>query len=89
MIIHLLNTNPRAVERAIVAIYNNQTISEQVSEKTQFRNGKGFNKIHDRYGSYLAKWIINGGTLSQEHLNKARNMAVFYSKQLVEIANGR
>lgn len=89
MIINLLVTNPRAVERAIVAIYNNQTISEQVSERTQFRNGRGFNKVHDRYGSYLARWIISGGTLSQEHLNKARQMAIFYSKQLVEIANGR
>lgn len=86
-IVHLLNSNDKAVERAIVRIYYNQTAEEQVSHQTKIRNNKGFNKVHDKKGSYYAKWVLQGNRLSGKYLEDARNMAIFYSKQLVEIAN--
>jgi len=88
-IVELLIKRDAAVERAIVAIYNNQTYSEQVSASTQFRNNRGFNKVHDKLGSYLAKWILSGKKLDGGYLDQGRKIAIFYARQLSEIANSK
>lgn len=52
----LLATNDRAVERALVCLYNRQTIDEQLSEDTKHRNGRGFSagegNLHGEVGSW-------------------------------------
>jgi hypothetical protein len=88
-IIALLDRNPLAVERAIIAIFKLQTAHEQSAESTLEQNGVGFGHCHAHYGSYMAKWIMSGRHLSGKHLEKARRMAKRYSRQLVEIANNR
>lgn len=42
----LLMKNDRAVERAILVVYNNQTIYEKSSETFRHNNGKGFLPMH-------------------------------------------
>lgn len=71
------------VERAILAVYRNQTKDEQATGSTRWRNGLGFNGRDARYGSYLARWIRSGRQLSGKHLDRARKMATKYSGQLV------
>lgn len=85
----LLNMNDRAVERAIVAIYNRQTEDEQNAQDTKHSNGVGFSGADARLGSYYAKWIMSGKHLSGNHLVKARLMSYKYVRQLSEIATTR
>lgn len=87
-IVALIERNDRAVERAIVAIFDRQTIEEQCSEVTMNHNGVGFTAAHAKLGSYYAKWVKRGKRLSGSHLEKARAIAKKYHRQLLEIANG-
>lgn len=78
----------RWVERAIVAIFNRQTSHEQVVASTMVHNGVGFAHCHARIGSYYARWIISGKTLSGHHVERGRKIALRYVGQLTKIANG-
>lgn len=82
----LLTMNDRAVERAIVAIYRRQTADEQSAGDTKHSNGIGFNGADARLGSYYARWILSGRSLTGNHLVKARTMSHKYVRQLVQIA---
>ena len=85
----LLDGSDTAVERAVLAIYNRQTCDEQAREDTRHRNGVGFASCHAHLGSYYAKWILSGRHLTGKHLDKARRMVRWYSKQLCEIARAK
>ena len=88
-IIHLLVNNNRAVDRAVMAIYNRQTESEKSVGDTRILNGIGFSGADAKLGTYYARWIMSGRNLSGRHLEKARGMMIKYRKQLAEIANSR
>jgi hypothetical protein len=90
-ILLLLRTNDLAVERAIVALYRRQTKDEKAVGGTKHANGRGFNHTHARTGTYCAKWILSGKRLTGKWLQECRQMAIFYHRQLLEIAraNGR
>lgn len=83
----LLNTNNRAVERAMVVLYNRQTADEKCTNQALYRNGRGFSSADARQGTYYAKWVLSGKKLSGRFLDQARCMAFKYVKQLVEEAN--
>jgi len=85
-IVVLLEKNDKAVERAVVAIYNLQTNTEKSAESTMVLNDIGFAANDAPMGSYLAKWILSGKKLSGKFLMIARKMAIKYRKQLLEIA---
>lgn len=82
----LLDMNNRAVERAMVAIYNRQDADEKSAESTLKLNGRGFSAFDARKGTYYARWVLSGRNLSGHHLEKARAMAHKYVKQLAEVA---
>jgi hypothetical protein len=54
-IVSLLQSNPRAVERAMVAIYQLQTRDERRAHSTSKLNGIGFSGAHARRGSFYAE----------------------------------
>lgn len=81
-IAHLLRTNDRAVEKAILCIYNRQTFDEQAESSTKHHNKIGFSAAHARVGTYYANWIISGKHLSGQHLATARKIALRYVGQL-------
>ena len=83
----LIRTNPTAVERAIVAIYNRQTSDEKVTSNTRHTNHRGFRSNHAPRGSHYARWVLSGRHLSGYHLETARKIALRYHRQLCEIAN--
>lgn len=85
-IIALLNRNALAVEAAMVALYQRQTQDEQSSRVTVHSNGRGFNYHHAERGSYYAKWVLSKRHLTGRHLDSARAIAIFYARQLSEIA---
>jgi len=86
-ILQLIISNDRALEKAVLAIYNRQTQDEKNTSDTRWTNGIGFSGADAGIGSYYAKWIISGRSLSGNHLLKARKMMMKYRRQLVEIAN--
>jgi hypothetical protein len=83
----LLETNPKAVERAIVAIYERQTPDEKATHETSKTNGVGFSKFDAEFLSSLAEWIKRGRTLTPRQLAIGRNKIKRYHRQLVELAN--
>ncbi len=85
----LLKTNPKAVERAMIRLYELQTLDEKQTQTTRIRNGAGFSSSHSRYGSYYANWVMSGRNLTGTHLEKARAIAIRHSRQLVSIANSK
>ena len=87
MINELLSSNDRAVERAIVRLYELQTDDEQHSSTTRVHNGQGFGSWYAKRGSYYARWVQSGRRLSGHHLEAARKIALKHSRQLVDIAN--
>ena len=83
-LVELLNTNDRAIERAMVVLYNRQTLGEQATGDTHILNGIGFSGAHSKLGTYYAKWVLNGNKLSGSHLAKARKIALRYTSQLLD-----
>jgi hypothetical protein len=83
----LLLSNDRAVERAIIVLFNRQTHTEQQAGHTSESNGRGFNAFDAESGTYYAKWIQGGRSLSGKHLERARKMSFRYVRQLAEEAN--
>jgi hypothetical protein len=88
-VVALLMSNDRAVERAMVALLNRQTVGEQNTSSTVESNGRGFNAFHAERGTYYAKWVKSGRKLTGSHLAAARRMACFYARQLAEVAAER
>jgi hypothetical protein len=87
-IIHMLDVNDRAVTRAVIAIYQRQTPSEQAVKDTKESNNIGFNSADARLLSYYAEYAINNKCLlSGKHLTQARNKIKKYWRQLLSIAN--
>ena len=84
----LINGNDRAVERAMVAIWERQTADEQETQDTRHHNGRGFAAWSARSGTYFAEWVRSGRRLTGKHLVKARKIALYHSGQLTDFANG-
>ena len=80
----LLLTNPRAVERAMLVLFDRQTTDERVEQTTRHTNSRGFSAAHASKGSYYAKWVRGGRNLTGHHLDRARSMALHYTRQLLE-----
>lgn len=85
-VIALLASNDRAVERAMVALYQRQTLDEQRTSTTKESNGRGFSAFHAERGTYWAKWVMSGKHLTGRHLEGARKMATHYARQLSELS---
>ena len=86
---HLLATNDRAVERALVVLYDRQEADEKVSDETRHDNNVGFNSADARKLSYYARWVISGRHLDGWHLMEARRRVGKYSRQLLEAAEAK
>lgn len=83
----LLQNNDLAVERAMVTLYERQTLDEKQTSDTKHTNQRGFNCAHASKGSYYARWVKSGKHLTGHHLEKARAIALRYTRQLTEQAN--
>lgn len=88
-IIHLLRTKDEAVDHAMVALYHRQTYDEKQETTTKHTNHMGFSAAHASLGSYYARWVLRKNLLTGRHLEKAREMAIYYAGQLAEIANSK
>lgn len=85
----LLRTNPKAVERAMIRLYELQTQDERVASETKHHNNIGFAGNAAKRGSYYARWVMSGRQLTGHHLDRAQAIALRHSRQLVAIANAK
>jgi hypothetical protein len=82
----LLQLNDRAVERAILVLFDRQTRDERRDSLSKYRNFAGFSAAHVSKGSYYARWIKSGRHLTCWHLENARRITQRYTKQLLLVA---
>jgi hypothetical protein len=79
-----LDTNPLAVEKALVLLYRRQTAGEQMQHETVEDNGVGFNGIDAPFCSSLAEWVLKGRHLSEKQLAFGRKKVRKYVGQLMQ-----
>lgn len=92
-IVKLLETNDKAVARALVCLNERQTSTEQLSESTIVRNGSGFRPCHARMGTSMATFYEKFNRLSPKQIaywrmkDKSGSMRIgIYAGQLLEVA---
>jgi hypothetical protein len=85
----MLSTNPKAVARAMVVLWELQTSDEKAVDRTRHNNNRGFAAWAARRGSYYARWAMAGREITGPHLDTARKIALKHSGQLVKAANAK
>jgi len=68
-IAELLETNDKAVGRALVRLAELQTADEIAAEDTKYKNGRGFRPAHARMGTSMAKFYERAGYLTPKQIN--------------------
>jgi hypothetical protein len=85
----LLDKSDAAVIRALYAIYNLQTASEQAGHSTREVNGVGFSQFDAPFLTDMVLKSRRWGSLTPKQMAVTRNKIKRYHRQLVEIANSR
>ena len=86
-ILNLINTNDEITKRAIIQLYNRQTLSEKKVQAALLHNKQGFNHADSKFLSSLAEQINKNRVLSNKQLFVARKRLQKYANQLTNIAN--
>ena len=79
----------RWATRALLAIYRNQTVDEQMTGETVEDNGIGFTGTDANILSSFAEQVQNGRTLSVKQLVILNKKIGKYAGQLIRMANLR
>jgi hypothetical protein len=94
-IVNLLQTNDKAVGRALLRLLQNQTSDEQVAESVKHRNDRGFRPCHARMGTSMAKFFQARGYLTEKQVaywrvrDRNGNMRIgIYANQLLREISG-
>ena len=82
----LVKTNDKALYKAIVIIYNNQTEEEKVKQESVEDNNVGFTKWDAKELGNIARKIIGGEQLTSGEIAKSRNKMQKYWKQLMIVS---
>jgi hypothetical protein len=86
---NLLNSNDKAVCRAILLLYSFQTDEEKYKGITKTVNGKGFNKFDVELLSSFATQLKEGRNLTEKQMYKARTKIVKYAGQILNYMKAR
>lgn len=82
----LVKYNDRALYKAIILIYQNQTEEEQQKNRNLEDNRIGFTKLDAEEMSIIARKIIAGQKLTESEISKSKNKMQKYWKQLMVIS---
>jgi hypothetical protein len=85
----LLIRSDKAVKTAMLRLYAAQTADEQAVTIVRHLNRRGFSVSTVGIGSRLARRIDAGYPLSEGELRTARKIALWHSRQLVDLANAK
>ena len=78
-----LETDPAWASRAILKLYECQTMDEQVTGQTVNVNGVGFNGLDSVILSSFAEQLLKGRTLTAKQLAIAHKKLPKYGKQVM------
>ncbi len=84
-IVHLIDTNDKAVVRALITIYQRQTADEQSAESTSHSNGVGFGALDAQFLTSIAKKALKY-PLTERQIAAVRKSIKKYWRQLLEVA---
>lgn len=103
-VVALLESNPLALERALVALFRLQTEDERETASATHDNNRGFSGTTAVAGTRLARWICQGnpdngvvrrldgwttyGGVVQPRREVGKKIALKHAAQLAKIANG-
>jgi hypothetical protein len=76
----------RMVGRALVALYERQTLIERCGAMTLEANGEGFDAVDAKVGSSMAKQVLAGRSLSDKQVAVWTVRILKYARQLNEVA---
>lgn len=82
-----LSTCKAWTQKALVVIYNNQTVDEKTAERTKYLNGKGFSGCDSEILTKFAKWYIDKGFLTYRQLRIVQKRIPKYWKQILEVSD--
>jgi len=95
-ILALLETNDRAIGRALMVLAARQTADERATDQKRHLNGCGFRPCHARMGTSMANFFGKYGRLSEKQVgywrmrDRAGNMRIgIYWRQLLEAAEAK
>jgi L-rhamnose isomerase len=86
-ILHLIDTDDRAVYRALVRLYSFQTADEQRVQDTKHTNGVGFSAFDAKTLSDIAERCKRYGSLTEKQTAYVRRRIRKYAGQLCDYAN--
>ncbi len=102
-IAELIQTNDVAAQRAVCALFRQQTADEKEAAVTRHRNRRGFTATEARVGTEMAVWMTRGcadGVMRRrvggrihfgdwlDRVEACRKIAMNHLGQLARIANG-
>lgn len=79
----LLAASNKAVARAVLVVYRNQTEYEKVCQATQENNGVGFSGVDAEILSSYAEFYLKTGFLTPKQVAIARNKIKKYWRQVL------
>ena len=95
-IVKLLETDDRAIARALVVLTARQTDDEKAAENTRYLNGRGYRPCHARMGTSMSQFFLRRGYLSPKQVaywrvkEKTGAMRIgIYAGQLLEEAQAK
>jgi len=83
----LILSNPAALKRAIIKIYERQTAEEQNCDQTIEHNGIGFNGVDAEIMSSFAKQLAKKGFLTDKQFVIAKKKMPKYWSQILQLIN--
>lgn len=93
-IVEMLATRDVAIGRALVALYNRQTIDEQSNQVTTKQNGAGFRPCDAFVGSSMAQFYQKNGYITQKQaaywrkpMKNGQMKITIYANQLLVVAS--
>lgn len=72
--------------KCLLVIDRLQTFDEQLDKVTRYKNARGWQSSHAKWGSLLAAKVRSGEMLTPEELDRAVSMTARYGKQLAAYA---
>lgn len=84
-IYEMMKSNDKVLYGAIVALYEQQTVSEKINETANNRNYRGFNAADAKVMTSLAKHLMRNRCLTDKQKKLALIRIEKYGEQLVQL----
>ena len=78
-----LSNRPAQALKALIILFNRQTLDEQADADVHYNNGIGFTRKDSKILTSIAKQYINGKSLSGSQLFIVMRLVPKYARQLV------